>query len=329
MLDKNLVRFISIALKKSEINSKNIKLNSRTLKNYIEILDKYGLILIISEKPLRARIFYNIFLNNLLVYFDYKHQVITEEHSNYLAEIGKELEIYRRLRKVNERGYKEIANKLELSFAYHSLSLEGNPITLPDTLKILQEGIIPANLKSKDIDELKNYKEAITKMLRDSSDKKPLTLQIVLDYHALVMRHEPEIAGKIRKIQVHIKGNPHFKVARYDEIQKNLEALFERYNEFIKIKNIPITELLNFAVFFHNEFQHIHPFEDGNSRTTRLITFYILQSRDIPILDIPFGLLDEYMSYTKSSRKREDAKLYYNLQKIILFNLKRINKLLS
>jgi len=83
---------------------------------------------------------------------------------------------------------------------------------------------------------------------------------------------------------------------------------------------------LAFAVYFHNEFQHIHPFVDGNSRTTRLITFHLLQHKDIPIVDIPIGLLDEYLDYTKGSKKREDNKLYRTLQKILLFNLKKMNK---
>ncbi len=83
---------------------------------------------------------------------------------------------------------------------------------------------------------------------------------------------------------------------------------------------------MEFAVYFHNEFQHIHPFEDGNSRTTRLITFHLLQSLDIPIFDIPLGLLDEYLNCTKGSKDREDARMYPNLQKVILFNLKKINK---
>ncbi len=67
ILDKNFAQFISGALKKEEINFKNTKLNPRTIQKYIEILDKSGLILIISEKPLRAKIFYNVLLNNLLV----------------------------------------------------------------------------------------------------------------------------------------------------------------------------------------------------------------------------------------------------------------------
>jgi Fic family protein len=166
-------------------------------------------------------------------------------------------------------------------------------------------------------------------MLKDTNERKPLSLQSVLDYHKISMRHRTYLAGSIRTIPVHIKGNPNFKVTPPEKIREELEKLFDKYNGFIKRKNIPLEEILKFAVYFHNEFQHIHPFEDGNSRTTRLITFHLLQSLDIPILDIPFGLLDEYLSYTKGSKNREDIKLYQSLQKIILFNLKKINKKFS
>ena len=329
LLDKNLAQFASRALQREEVNSKNTNLNPRTLKNYIEILNKYGLILIISEKPLRAKIFYNVLLNNLLVYFEYKHLVITESSKRYIPEIKKELAIYRKLRKKEESKYQKIINEFQISFIYHSLSLEGNPITLPDTVKILKDKLIPANLSSVDVDEVKNYQEAMLQMLKDTNERKPLSLQLVLDYHRLAMRHRLNLAGNIRSVNVFIKGNPNFKTTNPLMIREELEKLFEKYNAFIKRKKASLEEILQFAVYFHNEFQHIHPFEDGNSRITRLITFHLLQSRDIPIFDIPFGLLDEYLSYTKSSKSREDKKLYQSLQKIILFNLKKINEKLS
>ncbi len=326
ILDDNFVRFISQALKKEEINAKNTKLNSRTLKKYIDILDKYGMILIISEKPLRAKIFYNVLLNNLLVYFGYNRPITTKSSKSYNHEIKKELEIYRRLRKKDESRYQKIIGEFEISFVYHSLSLEGNPITLPDTIKILKDKLIPANLKTTDVDEIKNYQEAMSQMLKDADERKPLTLQSILGYHAIAMRHRSYLAGSVRTIPVHVKGNPNFKTTPPEKIKEEIEALFDKYKEFIKRKKISLEEALKFAVYFHNEFQHIHPFEDGNSRTTRLITFHLLQSLDIPILDIPFGLLDEYLGYTKGSKNREDLKLYQSLQKIILFNLRKINK---
>ena len=101
ILDWNFVKFISDSLNNEEIDYKKSKLNPRTIKKYIEILDKYGLILIISEKPLRARIFYNALLNNLLVYFGFKHTKV-QDSKDYISEIKKELNFYRYLKKRNE-----------------------------------------------------------------------------------------------------------------------------------------------------------------------------------------------------------------------------------
>lgn len=329
LLDKNFAAFLSKALQKEEITSKDVDTHPRTFKKYIEILNRFGLVLIISRKPLRVKIFYNILLNNLLVYFDYKHKVITEGSHIYDKEIEKELSIFKRLRKKDEVLYRKVVREFEISFIYHSLSLEGNPITLSETFKILQDKVIPSNLKSFDVDEVKNYQDAILQMLKDSAEKKILNINSVLNYHRLAMRHVPKIAGKIRTGEVYIKGNPNFKITKAKNIKKELDALFEEYGNFVKKEKLSLKKILNFAVYFHNEFQHIHPFLDGNSRTTRLITFHLLQSRDIPIFDIPFGLLDEYLGYTKGSKKREDQKLFQTLQKVILWNLKKINERLS
>jgi len=193
----------------------------------------------------------------------------------------------------------------------------------------LQDKVIPSNLKSLDVDEVKNYQDAILQMLKDSAEKKILNINSVVNYHMLAMRHIPKIAGKIRTEEVYIKGNPNFKITKAKDIKKELDVLLEDYGKFAKKEKLSLKEILNFAVYFHNEFQHIHPFVDGNSRTTRLITFHLLQSRDIPIFDIPFGLLDEYLGYTKGSKKREDEKLFQTLQKVILWNLKKINERLS
>lgn len=328
LIDSSLMEFVGKSLRKREITSKDFDLNSKTLKKYIEILNENSLILIISEKPLRAKVFYDILLNNLLVYFGHKHKVIIEDDTDYLKKILKELVLFKKLRKGKESKYKQIIEELEIYFIHHSLSLEGNPITLQETRKIIKDKIIPSNLRSNDVDEVKNYQKAIYQMLQDSQNKRPLTIQTILNYHGLAMSHIPEIAGKIRKTEVYINGNPSFKITKAEKLEEELNKLLKKYNDFIN-RSSSLKEILTFAVYFHNEFQHIHPFIDGNSRTTRLITFHLLQSKEIPIIDIPFGLLDEYMNYTKGSRKREDHKLNLTLQKIILFNLKKINEKLS
>ncbi|OGZ63994.1 MAG: hypothetical protein A2730_01585 [Candidatus Staskawiczbacteria bacterium RIFCSPHIGHO2_01_FULL_39_25] len=326
LLNPQLVKFLSSALQKKEITSQNAKLNPLTLRKYTDILYKNGLLLLISEKPLRAKIFSNILLRNILVYFG-KSVHIPEDTTNYFEEIEKELVRFRKLKRENETTYMQIIDDFEISFIHHSLSLEGNPITLNETKRILVDKIIPANLKIKDIDEVKNYQQSLVQMLKDSHEKKPLTLQTILNYHHRAMQHL-DIAGRIRTVEVHISGNPSFGTTKAAHIEKELAELLQKYNEFIR-KRKTLKEILYFAVYFHNQFQHIHPFEDGNSRTTRLITFHLLQSKDIPIFDIPYGLLDEYLGYTKGARTREDQKLLSNLQKVILYNLKKINERLK
>ncbi len=325
LIEPGLMNFVSSALKQRELTSKDVNLNPKTLKKYIDILNENNLVLIISEKPLKVKVFYNILLNNLLVYFGYKHAVVTEAGSDYIKEISRELSLFRRLKKGKEQKYKQIVDELEAYFIHHSLSLEGNPVTLSQTRKILKDKIIPSNLRINDVDEIKNYQKAIFQMIQDSQKKKPLTIPTILNYHGLAMAHIPEIAGQIRKTEVYIRGNPNFKITKSEKLEEELNNLLKKYNDFINKKS-SLKEILVFAVYLHNEFQHIHPFIDGNSRTTRLITFHLLQSKEIPITDIPFGLLDEYLSHTKGALKRKDIRLYRTLQKILLFNLKKINE---
>jgi fido (protein-threonine AMPylation protein) len=325
LIDKNLVSFIANGLKQGQITSKNSKCSPKTLQKYVEVLREYGLLLIIAMKPIKVRVFYNSLVKNLLLYFDFK-LFVKQISANYMKSIEQEFKKFKTLRKKNEAGYKRIVENLEMSFVHHSLSLEGNPITLPDTLMILKEKIIPVKVNKEALDEVLNYQNAIVQML---NDKKKLTLRRILSYHKTAMHHKPHMAGIIRDVGVHIRGNPDFNIAKVGKIELQLKKLLDKYNEFVKKKNKSMQDRVEFATYFHSEFQHIHPFEDGNSRTTRLLTFYILQSEGIPILDIPFGLLDEYMLNTKKAKKRNDESLFEHLQRVILYNLTTVNGMLK
>ena len=140
------------------------------------------------------------------------------------------------------------------------------------------------------------------------------------------MQHRPEIAGRLRNVPVYIKGNPNFKVAPVEKIDLELIKLLDEYNSFTLKRKRSVKEVLDFASYFHNVFQHIHPFVDGNSRTTRLITFHLLRAEKFPMPDIPLGLLEEYLFSTKGSKEIDDKKLSIVLQRIILFNLKSMNE---
>jgi len=325
LLDKKLAAFISKAFLKKRITLRDFTINPRTFSKYVDILARNGFLITISKKPLTATIPYNSFLRDLAAYFNQRVLVIKPGFDEYFDEIEKELKRFQRLRNINETGYQRLVRKYQMRFIHHSLSLEGNPITLPDTIKLLKNHIMPPDYSTESVNEVQNYQKAISQMNEDAQENEPITKESILNYHALAMEHKPGIAGRIRDKAVVIRGNPDFKIATVSEIEPKLLGLLKRYNQFISRKTNSLKKILEFAAYFHNEFQHIHPFEDGNSRTVRLITFHLLRTQNIPILDIPLGLLEEYMFSTKGATNRDDDKLSQALQKIILYNLKTIN----
>lgn len=323
LLDANITAFISKASLKEKFSFKDFNINPRTFSKYVEILSKYGLLIVISKKPLTATIPYNSFLRDLTAYFG-RRLPVAKSRDEYIDEIEKELKKFRRLSKRNYKRYQGIVRDCEIKFVHHSLSIEGNPITLPDTIKLLKDNIIPKELSVESVYEVQNYQKAIDEMVKD--ENRPLTRDSILNYHYLAMQHKPDIAGKVRTVSVVIKNNPDFKIAKLKEIEPKLKTLLEKYNLFIKKKKNTLKQVIEFSSFFHNEFQHIHPFVDGNSRTTRLITFHLLRSQKVPIFDIPLGLLEEYVFSTKGAKQRHDKRLNQVLQRIILYNLKAVNE---
>ena len=78
-----------------------------------------------------------------------------------------------------------------------------------------------------------------------------------------------------------------------------------------------------------NEFQRIHPFVDGNSRTARAIFIKMLIQNGFPLVKIPVGFSGQYMKLTKLSRKRDDKKFSLLMKIIVLENLKAAAKKLE
>jgi prophage maintenance system killer protein len=137
-----------------------------------------------------------------------------------------------------------------------------------------------------------------------------------------------EGSGKIRKQNVRIKKNPNFKTSDWHLIKKRLNSLIAKYKNFNKRKK-DIKNIIDFAAFFHNEFQRIHPFIDGNSRTSRLLMLHILRINDIPILELPLGYFDLYLDLTKRSLKRDDQSFKYLIEEMVFMGLRKANEVLK
>lgn len=313
--------FLEKASKKEFFNNSNIKIHAQTFKFYAEALSRYGLLIIISKKPFKCKLLKSLFTIDVLKYFKKNPAFYVQKNRSHIPDIKKELRKYKS--GIHRYNIVNFEKKREYGFIYSSLNLEGNPLTLPQTQKLLMDDVVPESQKMEAIEETINYKRSIELMIKNSKDKKLLDKKLILYYHSVAM-HGKSFGGLIRKENVFIKKNPKFTTSDWKHIEKSLNTLIGRYNAFENEKR-NIEEIITFASYFHNEFQRIHPFIDGNSRIARLLMLHILRMHNIPVLELPIGYFDAYMDLTKRSEKRDDERFKYLVEEIVLTNLKNLN----
>jgi Fic family protein len=177
--------------------------------------------------------------------------------------------------------------------SYASNKIEGNPLTLPEVTNLLLDDRVPVNRSEK---EVVNYFD-ILKSLSSYTDK-PITTQLLKDIHKQLLEGVDKTAGSIRNVPVvvgkysgeegnvtlKVKHNPPFHTEQ--EITKSLEELFEWANTDTETPVVLKTGI------FHHQFVYVHPFEDGNGRTCRILTALLFLKHNYKINR--YFILDDY-----------------------------------
>jgi len=174
-----------------------------------------------------------------------------------------------------------IAQALELEYTFESNRIEGNTLTLKETDLVINEGLTISGKSMREHLEAVNHKEAIA-YIRYLIDKEiHLNERELLSIHNLILRGiDPSNAGKYRQVQVMIKGSEHMPPAPY-LISKQMEDYFHWYTTESKRMH-PVL----LAAEMHERLVTIHPFIDGNGRTSRLIMNLILMRHGYVIANI-------------------------------------------
>lgn len=126
-------------------------------------------------------------------------------------------------------------------------------------------------------------------------EKEPLTLDNILKGHEFLQRNlRPDIAGKVRNVDVQVGGR--LCPSPYTAFRQHEEWIEKYGDSSIFLKPHPdqmtIEDQIKQA---HIEFEHIHPFEDGNGRIGRHIMNYQRMLFGLPLLIIHEG--EEQMKY--------------------------------
>ncbi|MEI6498534.1 MAG: Fic family protein [bacterium] len=165
-------------------------------------------------------------------------------------------------------------NAREVS-SHSSTSIEGNPLPLTEVKRIIKNR--PENLRDSE-KEVLNYNQALElldKGIVDGSLK--FNLDLILKIQKVVTNGLINLdnSGKIRQQPVFVNdprvGKPVYLPPDHQDVTKLIEDLIEFTNN-----NKKTLDPLIVAGVFHRQFVIIHPFIDGNGRTTRLATKVLL-----------------------------------------------------
>lgn len=186
---------------------------------------------------------------------------LEDNYFNEVDKLKKELDSKRPIPKETLRSLEESIN---LEWTYNSNGIEGNTLTLRETQVVL-EGITVGGKSIKEHLEAINHEKAILYLNDLVKENNPITEWNIKSIHQLVLKDiDDENAGRYRRENVTIKGAAHIPpdYLKVPELMEKLVLNYENWNDFH-----PIIQ----AALLHGELVKIHPFIDGNGRTSRLL----------------------------------------------------------
>ncbi|BFZ04876.1 hypothetical protein BsWGS_07915 [Bradybaena similaris] len=176
--------------------------------------------------------------------------------------------------------------KKEAYFAhiYHTNAIEGNTLTLAQTRSIVETRVAVGGKSLREQNEVLGLDSALSYINSTLVGRVGrLTLQDILDIHIRVLGYvDPTEAGRFRTTQVFVGD---FTPPAARELREHMNQLVEWLNSEEALALHPI----EFAALAHYRLVAIHPFYDGNGRTSRLLMNLILMQAGFPPVSIEIG----------------------------------------
>jgi Fic family protein len=167
----------------------------------------------------------------------------------------------------------------EIEYTHNSTAIEGNTLTLIETKLVLEDGISVGGKSLREIYEQVNHQKAYWYVKDCIAKGLPLDEKIIKDIHAILMTNIL-VGGVYRNVDVYISGALH--------TPPSPNEMYRQIKDFYADLSWKGSELgpIELAAWTHAQFVKIHPFPDGNGRTSRLIMNYQLMVNGFPAVSI-------------------------------------------
>lgn len=232
----------------------------------------------------------------------YKYE-ITDSIQNKLDAIKKLIKEITFIR-FNSFQHEELDKFAKIKSIHFSTKIEDNRLHIFEVNEIVETGGSRTKFV-KDIIEVKGYEKAFNQMMALVESEKLINELDLCNLHALVLTRVVKKEVKYRDGQnaIYSDGSIIYMPPEAKDVPLLMKKLIEWINELVDSVPIPII-----AGMAHYAFATIHPFMDGNGRTARLLTNWILYrymnfEYQYSLEEYYFNNLQEYYSVLKTSQK--------------------------
>jgi len=190
---------------------------------------------------------------------------------------------------------------------YNSNAIENSTLTLPETEKILLEMEVSRSVSVREVFEAKNLARVLT-YIRAKAKTETMNRPLLLLLHKMLIGGiDDSIAGRFRAKGEYVRVGSHIASAP-EHIDSAIESMLsEQANSIDQF-------VIDTISTSHLQFEHIHPFNDGNGRIGRVLIHYQLIACGLP----PIIIRDkEKKTYYRALQEFDTTKNTKPMEKIV------------
>lgn len=204
-----------------------------------------------------------------------------------------------------------------ISIVHHSTVLEGSTLTEVETQVLINEGLTPKGKPLTDSLMVTDHFSALTFVLEQAEKKRPLSVELIQEINSLAIRNTGAVyntvfgvvdatKGEFRKGNV-TAGSTYF--PNYDKVEKLTKELSDKINEMMKT-DLSLDDQLKLSYDAHYSLVSIHPFYDGNGRTSRLLMNYLQAYYKLPLAIVHKENKADYIQALIDTREKQDFSIF-------------------
>lgn len=204
-----------------------------------------------------------------------------------------------------------------ISIVHHSTKIEGSTLTEVETQVLLTEGLTPKGKPLQDSLMITDHLKALEFVINEAKAKRSVTMSFIQEINSLVVRNTARVyntvfgtidaaTGAFRKGNV-TAGSSYF--PNFDTVESLTKKMAATICERM---NAPMTviEQLELSFVAHFNLVSIHPFYDGNGRTSRLLMNYIQAYYGLPLAIVHNEAKAEYIQALIDTREQDDIGIF-------------------